>query len=67
MTSSTGDIFRVTDPLRGEFTGNRWIPRKKASDAALWCFLWTKSEQTVGQTLKTPVIWDAIALIMTSL
>ena len=32
--------FRVTGPLCGEFTGPRWIPRTKASDAELWCFLW---------------------------
>ena len=38
MTSSNGNIFRVTGHLRGEFTGPRWIPRKKASDAELWCF-----------------------------
>ena len=36
MTSSNGNIFRVTGPL-GEFTGHRWIPRTKASDADL-CF-----------------------------
>ena len=23
---------------------SRWIPRTKASDAALWCFLWSASE-----------------------
>ena len=23
-----------------EFTGHRWIPLRKASDAELWCFLW---------------------------
>ena len=39
MTSSNGDIFRVTDHLWGEFTGQRLIPRTKASDAELWCFL----------------------------
>ena len=38
MTSSNGNFFRVTDPLSGEFTGIRWIPRTKASDAELWCF-----------------------------
>ena len=27
MTSSNGNIFRVTGPLCGEFTGPRWIPR----------------------------------------
>ena len=39
----------------------------KASDAEPWCFLWSAPEQTVKQTLKTPVIWNAIAPIMTSL
>ena len=41
MTSSNGNIFRVTGPLCGKFTGNRWIPRTKASGAELWCFLWS--------------------------
>ena len=41
MTSSNGNIFRVTGPLCGEFTGLRWIPRTKCSDAELWCFLWS--------------------------
>ena len=41
MTSSNGNIFRVTGPLCGEFTGHRWIPLTKASDAELWCFLWS--------------------------
>ena len=44
MTSSNGNIFRVTGNLCGEFTGPRWIPRTKASDAELWCFLWSASE-----------------------
>ena len=39
MTSSNGNVFRVTGHLFGEFTGHRWIPRTKASDAELWCFL----------------------------
>ena len=38
MTSSNGSIFRVTGPLCGEFTGHRWIPLTKASDAELWSF-----------------------------
>ena len=41
MTSSNGNIFRVTGHLRREFTGHWWIPRTKASDADLWCFLWS--------------------------
>ena len=39
--TSNGNIFRVSGPLCGEFTGLRWIPRTKASDAELWCFLWS--------------------------
>ena len=33
MASSYENIFRVTGPLCGEFTGHRWIPRTKASHA----------------------------------
>ena len=44
--------FRVTGPLWGESAGHR----PKASDAELWCFLWSALEQTVRQTVKTPVI-----------
>ena len=47
--------------------GHRWIPLTKASDAELWCFHWSALEQTVEKTIETPVIWDAIALFMTSL
>ena len=65
MTPSNGNIFRVTGPLWGEYTGERWILLKKASDAELWYFLWF--EQTVEQTIETPVIWDANASIVTSL
>ena len=39
MTSSNGNIFRVTGHLSEEFTSLRWIPCTKASDAELWCFL----------------------------
>ena len=35
----------------------------EASDAELW----STPEQTAEQTIKTLVIWDAVALIMTSL
>ena len=44
MTSSNGNIFRITGPLRGEFTGLRWIPHTKASDKELWCILWSVPE-----------------------
>ena len=63
MTSSNGNIFLVTGPLRRESIGHRWIPLTQASEAEL-CFL--QSEQTDDQTIETPVISDAIAFIMTS-
>ena len=47
MTSSNRNIIRVADPLCDEFTGHRGIPRTKASDAELWCFLWSAPEYTV--------------------
>ena len=62
MTSSNIDIYRVTGHLCEEFTG----PRKKASDAELWCFLWSVPEWTIEKTIVRLVIWDAIAPIMTS-
>ena len=60
MTSSNGNIFRVTGHLCGEFTGHRWISRTKASDAELWCFLWSApekkrlSKQSRGWWFETP-------------
>ena len=33
-------MFRITGPLCWKFTGHRWIPFTKASDAELWGFLW---------------------------
>ena len=47
MTSSNGNIFRVTGTLCGEFNGDRWMPRTKARDAELWCFLWSAPEWMV--------------------
>ena len=34
MTSSNGNIF----------TGHRWVPHTKATDAELWCLLWSLRE-----------------------
>ena len=34
MTSSNGNIFRITVPL----CGHRWIPLTKGSNTDLWCF-----------------------------
>ena len=43
------------------------MPLAKASDAELWCFLWSAPGQPVEKIIETLVIWDAIALAMTSL
>ena len=67
MTSSNGKNYGVTGPVWGESTGDRWIPLTKASEAELRCFLWSAPEQMFKQTIKMSVIWDAIALIVTSL
>ena len=56
MTSLNENILRVTGHLSGENNGHRWIPLKKASDAELWCFLWSAPEQRVEQTIETSVI-----------
>ena len=54
-------------PFVWESSGHRWILLAKARDGELWCFLWSAHEQTFEQTIETLVIWDAVALIMTSL
>ena len=69
--SSNGNIFRVTGPLCGEFTGgHRWIPRTKASDAELWCFLgfapwingWVNNRET-GDLRRHCAHYDAIVML----
>ena len=83
MTSSNGNIFRVTGPLWGESTGHRWIPLTNASDAELWCFLQLNkrlSKQARCWWFETPwvsswrhcnendhTIGDVIISVMTSL
>ena len=59
MTSSNGNIFRVTGHLCGEFTCPRWIPHTKPSDAELWCFLWSAPEYTAMKCHRAhhDVIW----------
>ena len=57
MTSSNGNIFRVTGHLCEEFNGYRLNPRTKASDAELWCFSWSAPEQM--DNVKT---WDGVML-----
>ena len=59
MTSSNGSIFRVTGHLCREFTGHRWIPHTKASDAEFWYFFYLRlskglSKRSGGWWLESP-------------
>ena len=53
MTSSNGNIFRVTGHLCGEFTGPRWIPCKKGqwrgalffSLICVWINVWVNNRE----------------------
>ena len=54
-------LFEGNPPVTDDF------PSQRANDAEHLCFLWPVPEQAIKQTIETPPIWDAIALIMTSL
>ena len=61
MTSSNGNIVRVTGHLCGEFTGPRWSPRTKASDAELCVFFHLRmnkllSKQSWGWWFEKPSV-----------
>ena len=66
-TTSNGDIFHDTSPFCRESNGCQWIPLTKVSDIKLWWFFLSAPEQTIEQTIKMLVIWDAIVLVITSL
>ena len=36
-------------PFCGEYTGHQWIPRTKASDAELWCFIWSALDKWLSK------------------
>ena len=52
MTSSNGNIFRVTCPLCGEFTGHRWIPLTKASDGVFDNFFDLRLNERLSKQLR---------------
>ena len=67
MTSSNGNIFRVTGPLCGDFTHHGWIPRKKASDAEFWFFLSAPEqivEKTIGDLRRRRAHYDVTVIIV---
>ena len=57
-------------PLCGEFTGDWWIPLTKASNAELWCFLWSSpwkngwvNNREAGDLRRHRAHYDAIVMI----
>ena len=69
MTSSNGNIFRVTGHLCGEFTGLRWIPRKGQWRGALmfslicaWINLWVNNRKA-GDLRRYRAHYDVIVMI----
>ena len=67
MTSSNGN---VADPLCGKFIGHWWIPLTKASDAQLWCFLWSApwingwvNNREAGDLIRHRAHYDVIVMI----
>ena len=67
ITSSNGNIFRVTGPLWGESTDSRWIPLTKASDGKFWCFFYLRlskrlSNLDAGDLRRHCVHYDVIVM-----
>ena len=60
----------LTGPLCGEFTGQRWLPLSKVSDAELWCFLWSGWSWTNGwvsiRKMKTMIHRDTLIYVRMS-
>ena len=63
MTSSNGNIFRVTGHLCGEFTGHWWIPHTMA-----WFVIkfWTSQNTSRLPSLHAPFIKVSISLWLSS-
>ena len=71
MTSSNGNIFRVTGPLCGEFTGSRWIPLKKGqwrgalmfSLICAWKNGWVKNNHETDDLRRPRTHYDVTLMI----
>ena len=66
MTSSNGNIFRVTGHLCGEFTGHRWIPVTKAralvfSLIRAWISGWVNNREA-GDFIRHRAHYDVIVM-----
>ena len=71
MTSYNGNIFRVTGPLCGEFTGPDELPAQRPVTRTLDVFFDLRLNKRLSKLIKSPaarlVIWDSIVVIMTSM
>ena len=69
MTSSNEYIIRVTVHLCMEFTGHRWIPRTKASDALLfslicvWINGWVNNREA-GDLRRYRALYDVTVMLV---
>ena len=73
MPSSNGNIFRVTGPLCGEFTGHRWIPAQRPVTRSFDVFFDLRlterlSKQSWGWWFETPSrqLWSHSNVVLTS-
>ena len=57
------DVIMWRDFVCEESTGHWWIPPQRVSNAVLWCLPCCQFEEAAEQTIKLPVIWDALALM----
>ena len=69
-----GNIFRITGPLCGQLTGQRWLHLTKASDAELWCILWSApwinswvNNRGAGDLRRHRAHYDVIVMIFKTL
>ena len=68
MMSSNGNIFSVTGPLCGEFTGPGEFPTQRPVTRSFVVFFDLRLDKRLSeQPWSRLVIWDAIVLIMTSM
>ena len=57
------DVIMWRDFVCEESTGHWWIPPQRVGNAVLWCLPCCQFEEAAEQTIKLPVIWDALALM----
>ena len=59
MTSSHGDAFRITDPLWGESTSNRWILLTNSS-AEIWRFFAVRLNTRLNKQRNCLCFWTVV-------